>query len=259
MMMDKAYILKHGILEQYLLGELTNEEQLEVDNILKTDADLKKTFDTLEANFENLAFENAINPPAEVKTNLMQSIKTSQTKVLPLQNKNPFKRYLYVAASISAFLLISSIWMFTQLKKSNTQLKIASEQKEQLMKDIDGLKNNLNYATTYFNVINSPETKQYILTGNDLAPNAKVVSYVNHQDKSVIINAEQLPKLDDAHDYQMWADVDGVMIDMGVIDKNKSLLAMNYIENAESLNITIEPAGGNDHPTVSRLVTNVYL
>lgn len=259
MMMDKAYILKHGILEQYLLGELTNDEQIQVDNILKTDADLKKTFDTLEANFEKLAFENAINPPTEVKTNLMQNIKTSQTKVLPLQNKNPLKRYLYVAASIAVFLLLSSVWMYTQLKKSNEQLQIVNEQKELLIKDIDGLKNNLEYTTTYFNIINSPETKQYILTGNDLAPNTKVVSYINHQDKSVIINAEQLPELDDDHDYQMWADVEGVMINMGVIEKNKSLLAMSYIENAESLNITIEPAGGNDHPTVSRLVTNVYL
>jgi hypothetical protein len=46
---------------------------------------------------------------------------------------------------------------------------------------------------------------------------------------------------------------------MGVISKNKTVMSMAYIDHAESLNITIEPAGGNDHPTVSRLVTNVYL
>ena len=90
-------------------------------------------------------------------------------------------------------------------------------------------------------------------------PEAKVVSYVNHKTKSVVINTERLPKLDAEHDYQMWADVEGEMINMGVISKDKNLLAMNYIDHAESLNITIEPAGGNDHPTVSRLVTNVYL
>ena len=49
------------------------------------------------------------------------------------------------------------------------------------------------------------------------------------------------------------------MISMGVLDRTKNLLTMNYIDNAESLNITIEPLGGNDHPTVSRLVSNVYL
>jgi hypothetical protein len=49
------------------------------------------------------------------------------------------------------------------------------------------------------------------------------------------------------------------MIDMGVILKNEPMLAMKYIPNATSLNITIEPLGGNDHPTVERLVSNVYL
>ncbi len=82
---------------------------------------------------------------------------------------------------------------------------------------------------------------------------------MNHNDKSVFINTKQLPEIDKDHDYQMWADVDGEMIDMGVINKGQSLMAMNYIENAESLNITIEPAGGNDHPTVERLISNVYL
>jgi len=34
---------------------------------------------------------------------------------------------------------------------------------------------------------------------------------------------------------------------------------MNFMENAGPLNITIETAGGNDHATVTQLITNVYL
>ncbi len=257
--MDKAYILEHGILEQYLLGELTADEQLQVEHVLNIDADLRTEFDTLEANFEKMAFENAINPPKAVKMNLMQNIKASQSKIIPLQKSNPLKIYLYAASGIAACLLVGAFWMYTQLNNTNKQLQIVTEQNELLLKDIDGLMNDLEYTSQYFNIVNSPDTEQYILTGNDLAPNAKVVSYVNHKNKSVIINTKELTQLDADHDYQMWADVEGEMINMGVIDKEKQLLAMNYIDNAESLNITIEPAGGNDHPTVSRLVTNVYL
>lgn len=257
--MNRAYILEHGILEQYLLGELTADEQVQVERVLNIDTDLKNELDILEANFEKMAFENAINPPNQVKANLMQSIKASQTKIIPLQKANPYKTYLYIASSIAACLLIGTIWMFSELNNTDQQLQIAEEQKASLLEDIQGLTSNLEYATKYFEIVNSTDTKQYILTGNDLAPNSKVISYVNHKSKSVIINTKELPKLDSEHDYQMWADVDGVMIDMGVISKEASLLAMNYIDKAESLNITIEPAGGNDHPTVSRLVTNVYL
>lgn len=257
--MNKAYILEHGILEQYLLGELTPEEQLQVERVLNIDGDLKNEFNILEGNYEKMAFENAINPPKEVKANLMQNIKVSKSKIIPLQKTNSYKSYLYIASAIAACFLIGGFWILSQLSYSEKQLQIVEEQNQLLLKEIEGLTNNLEYATTYFEIVNSPDTEQYILTGNDLAPAAKVVSYVNHKSKSIVINTKGLPQLDSEHDYQMWADVDGVMINMGVINKEANLLAMNYIENAESLNITIEPAGGNDHPTVSRLVTNVYL
>lgn len=257
--MNRAYILEHGILEQYLLGELTADEQLQVERVLNIDTDLKNEFDIIESNFEKMAFENAINPPNEVKANLMQRIKTSQTKIIPLRKAYTFKTYLYIASGIAACLLIGTIWMFSQLNTADQQLQIAKEKNLLLLEDIKGLTSNLEYATKYFEIVNSPDTEQYILTGNDLAPTAKVVSYVNHKSKSVIINTKELPKLDAEHDYQMWADVDGVMIDMGIINKEADVLTMNYIDNSESLNITIEPAGGNDHPTVSKLVTNVYL
>ena len=257
--MDKSYILEHSVLEQYLLGNLTAEKQIEIERVLNTDSELKEALTTLEANFEKMSFENAIIPPIETKAQLMQQIKATQPKVIPLQKPNLFKNYLYIASGIAASLLIGSVWMLSQLNETNQQLQITEKENETLLKDIESLKTDVAYTTPFFEIINSPETEQYILLGNDLAPDAKVVSYVNHQNKSVIINTQQLPKLDSDHDYQMWADVDGEMISMGVINKENKLLAMNYIEKAESLNITIEPAGGNNHPTVSRLVTNIYL
>lgn len=258
-MIDKVYILKNGLIEQYLLGELSPNEELQVELVLNMDSDLKIELETLEANFEKMALENAIIPPKKAKVELIQKIKSNQPKIIPIQKNNFYKTYLFAVSSIAACLLIGSIFMFNQLNNSKKQLQVAEDQKELLKRDIEGLKTNLEYTSRYFEIINSPETKQYILTGNTLAPTAKIVSYVNHKNKSVIINTKQLPKLDKDHDYQMWADVNGEMINMGVIDKENQLLAMQYVDAAESLNITIEPAGGNDHPTVSRLLTNVYL
>jgi anti-sigma-K factor RskA len=258
-MMDKAYILKHGILEQYLLGELNIDDQLIIEQLLSEDTELKSLFENLEANFETMAFENAIIPPTVVKDNLMASVKSIQTKVIPINKGNAVKTYFSIAASVAAILLIGGIWLFNQLNKTKQQLQIVEEQKSLLLKDIDNLSENLELSSKWLNILNSPDTEQYILLGNDLSPKAKIVSYVNHKNKSVVINTKNLPKLDDKHDYQMWADVEGEMINMGVIDKQKQLLAMNYIDNAESLNITIESIGGSDHPTVSNLITNVYL
>ncbi|WP_422105364.1 anti-sigma factor [Winogradskyella sp.] len=260
-MMDKKTLLENGLLEQYLLGELDAATCEQIEQILASDAELKAYFDQLEQDFETLGLENAITPPPAVKSQLLDSIKASSetSKVVELQTNNNFKWYLGIAASIAGLLLIGSFWMYSQLNAVKQQLQTVEINNTELNTTIEVLNKELKQTTSFYTNIVNPDTEQYVLKGNDLLPEAKVVSYVNHKTKTVVINTERLPQLDDAHDYQMWADVEGEMINMGVIAKDKTLITMAYIDHAESLNITIEPAGGNDHPTVEQLVTNVYL
>lgn len=260
-MMDKKMLLENGLLEQYVLGELNAKECGKIEQLLASDAELKAYFDQLEADFERLGLDNAIKPPAAVKSQLLNRItsSTNETKVVALAPKSNTKWYLGIAASVAGLLLIGSVWMYNQLNEIKQQLQTVESNNTELNTTIEVLNKELQDTNTFYTSIVNPDTEQYILKGNDLLPDAKVVSYVNHKTKSVVINTERLPKLDDDHDYQMWADVEGEMINMGVISKDKNLMTMAYIDHAESLNITIEPAGGNDHPTVEQLVTNVYL
>lgn len=257
-MMDKKMILDNGLLEQYLLGELNAQECEQIERALASDAELKAQFDALEKDFEILGLENAIEPPRRIKHQLIQDIREAGESK---NNKstNNLKFYLGIAASVAALLMLGSFWMYNELSDVKQQLQTVETEKTELNDKLNNLNQQLENKTALFATLTHPDTEQYVLKGNTLMPNGKVVSYVNHSTKSVVINTERLPKLDDAHDYQMWADVEGEMINMGVIAKDQNLMAMNYIDHAESLNITIEPAGGNDHPTVSQLVTNVYL
>lgn len=262
MMMDKKSLLENGLLEQYLLGELNANQCEQIEYLLVSDAELKAYFDQLEQDFESIGLENAITPPALVKSQLLEQVKTAgmdTTKVVAIKKNSNTKFYLGIAASVAALLMIGSFWMYSQLNEVKQQLQTVETDNTGLNKTIETLNTKLEESKTLYTAIVNPDTEQYILKGNASLPEAKIVSYVNHKTKSVVINTERLPELDDDHDYQMWADVEGEMINMGVISKNKNLMAMTYIDHAESLNITIEPAGGNDHPTVARLVTNVYL
>ena len=65
-----------------------------------------------------------------------------------------------------------------------------------------------------------------------------------------------LPALTDDEDYQLWADIDGEMVSVGILKAPKNgPRELNFLKNAESLNITIEPKGGSNHPNVARLVS----
>jgi anti-sigma-K factor RskA len=72
------------------------------------------------------------------------------------------------------------------------------------------------------------------------------------------LRVNELPELPEGQCYQMWADVDGEMLSLGVLPADTTgLIAWNFLADAESLNVTIEPEGGSDHPDVSKLVANV--
>lgn len=256
--MDKKHILDNGLLEQYLLGELNAQDCKQIEQALASDTELKAQFDALEKDFEMLGLENAIEPPKGIKYQLIQDIREAKDTKNNKINSN-LKFYLGIAASVAALSMLGGFWMHNELSDVKQQLQTVETEKTELNDKLNILNQQLENETALFATITHPDTEQYVLKGNTLMPDGKVVSYVNHSTKSVVINTERLPKLDDAHDYQMWADVEGEMINMGVITKDQNLMAMNYIDHAESLNITIEPAGGNDHPTVSQLVTNVYL
>ena len=149
--------------------------------------------------------------------------------------------------------------MYNQWQNAEQNIELLQQQTSGLQERLIDLEKNYEIANENFRSINNPDVIPFVLLGNQIAPDAKAVAYVNHATKKVVVKPQGLPDLSTDKTYQMWADVDGEMIDMGVIPTDTDLVAMKYIDEAESLNITIEPAGGNDQPTVENLISNVLL
>ncbi|MFT6931246.1 MAG: anti-sigma-K factor RskA, partial [Sediminicola sp.] len=87
----------------------------------------------------------------------------------------------------------------------------------------------------------------------------KAIAYINPVKKLSFINVRNLPLLPEDKCFQMWAEVNGEMVNLGVIkeitDKDK-MLALPYADNAIGY-ITIEQKGGNMAPTVENIVANI--
>jgi len=251
-MMDRKKILEEGLLEKYLLDELSAEESQQISIAIANNEDLKKKFELLEKDFEKMALENVIEPPTEIKMRLIEQLENSKVKTMP-------KTWLYTAASLALLFLLSSFWMFNRWKKAETNFESLQNQTTVLQERLNALEENYLLTNQRLKTINGPQTIPLILHGNDLVPNSRAVAYVNHENKMVVVNAQGLPELPNNSTYQMWSDVDGEMIDMGLLPTDEELITLKYIDKAESLNITIEPAGGNDHPTVEKLIAYVTL
>ena len=261
MKMNKENIVKEGILEAYFLGDLSAAQEEEVFKILQSDPELMEYYKDIEKSMERAAFENAVAPPNHLKEAVLGQIsspdveKSADKKVI---RHIFYKRYFGVAASIAMLFMTASLVLWFNLSDAKQALEITKSERASLVDSINAITKNAAQKEKLIAYVNNPNTKRYVLQGNQLSPEATVLSYVNHEQESVLINIHNLPELKDK-DYQMWADVDGEMIDMGVIDSSQQTLTMNYIKDAESINITIEEKGGSDHPDVSQLIGSVSL
>ncbi len=251
-MMERKKLLEEGFLEKYLLDELSAKEKQEVAEAISGDIEVRQAFEQLEADFEKMAFENAIAPSPLIKQQLLQRVGGKVHKTAP-------RTWLWAAASLAALFFLSSFWMYNNWKVAQKGFNELQEQTTVLQDRLNALEENYLLTNQRLKTINGPQTIPLILHGNELVPNARAVAYVNHENKMVVVNAQGLPELPGDKTYQMWSDVEGEMINMGLLQTDEELITLNYIEKAESLNITIEPAGGNDHPTVEKLIAYVTL
>ncbi|MGB5273118.1 MAG: anti-sigma factor [Flavobacteriaceae bacterium] len=263
--MDKKKILEEGLLERHLMGDLDLEQHTAVAATIEKDPSLKKAYGAMEEDFERMAFENAVAPPSQIRKSLevvlnaMEGDPEVRHLVMDKERQTKIQFRLMVAASMAALFAISSFWLYSRWQDSEKNLQMVQRQTSELQNRLAGLENDYRQTNSKYQTINNPNVQPFLLVGNQKLPNSRAIAYVNHQTKEVLLNTKGLPKLSADKTYQLWADVDGEMIDMGILPGDNDLVSMNYIDRAESLNITIEPAGGSEHPTVENLVANVFI
>jgi len=241
-------ILDSDLLENYLMGTTGDEETLQVENYISLYPEVRKTYDELQENLETFAKLHAVEAPDELKEKIMIRIRK--------ENKNG-SRFMKFASAASFAILISTgasyfFWNQNQsLQEENTAVnnKIDDLQ-EEMREQLEDVRNQ-------FIVLQNPETKQYKVMGNKKAQELKAVAYVNPVKKLSYLNVSKLPHLPENQCYQMWAEVNGEMVNLGILkEADKRLMALPYSDNAVGY-ITIEPKGGNDSPTVENIVANI--
>ncbi|UCD60149.1 MAG: anti-sigma factor [Flavobacteriaceae bacterium] len=242
--------LDTDLLEKYLLGTTTPEESMQVERYIAMYPEVRKTYDELQDNLETYAKIYALNAPEGLKAKILNRIKAQNT------GRRKFQRYA-VAASIAAFLFAGSSYFFWNQNQNLQDENVIVNNKIRTLEE--DMKEQLEDVRNQFIVLNNPQTKKYAVNGNKKAKELKAVAYINPVKKLSYINVRNLPNLPDNQCYQMWAEVNGEMVNLGVIknvDDKDHLRPLPYAENSVSY-ITIEPQGGNDTPTVKNIVANI--
>lgn len=279
----RAYI-ESGILELYVLGQLTAEEQHEVEAIAAKDPEVKQEIQAIELALEQYAMENAVQPAAgvmdkilgQINANLNAEIKDHSESIpakplvkegiiIPLQSnyESKIKTLRFALVACIALLVISVFALFSarnELGEAKNEILALNQDKQKFATTVNYLKESNTELQKIADMPNDPDWKTVKLAGTAMDPKAKMIVYWHKSGQHVMVDNSnmQLPANDQGHQYQLWALVNGKPVDLGVFDvKTDSthiLLKMKEITGAQAFAVTLEKRGGSPSPTMDQMI-----
>ncbi len=253
----KAYI-ESGILELYVLGELTAAERLEVERMAAAFEEVRMEITAIEMALEKSALNNAIEPSEKPLHNLLEMLAGVPTTTETLDSKAssslkgspsstefaPTKEHLrynevafettmtsqaklrrlqYALAACVALLAVSIVALVSvnsKLDKAETQLISLRTEKDRLATRANYLQKTSSELQKVADMINDPNWAVVKLAGTKGSPNSGMTVYWNRKSEDVVVDKSRmaLPANDEEHQYQLWAMVQGKPVNLGVFD-----------------------------------------
>ncbi len=251
--------LDSGLLDRYVVGEVTPSEIKTVELYIETYPEIKDEYEFLQDTLEIVSMSNAKKVPNNQLSNIL--IQLDDKPVIKLTQPKKRSPWFTLAASIAALIFGSTTYMlYNQNQALLEENQVVVEEIFDLRSDIDENNRMLENLNSEFLKLNNPETEKYVLRGNARAKNLKTVAYINPVDKSSLIDVISLPELPKEQCYQMWVELQDKMVSLGILDEtDRQLKQVPYMEDALGLSITIEPKGGNNNASVENAVATIPL
>lgn len=248
--MNVQEYISSGIVESYVLGLASPEEQREFEQNCAQYPEILEARIAFETSLEQQAMNNAIVPPAALKEQVMAAALNngyvSSAKVVSIDSAPVVKsNWLKYAVAAAVILLAGSLFWNISLYNQNRQLKndytatigkLADLEKDMAM------------------IVNNPDVKMAAMKGMEAAPTAMATVYWDTTSKDVFLLVNNLPTPPSDKQYQLWALLDGKPIDLGMVDnkvligQRRLLLKMKNTVGAQAFAITLEKSGGNPTP-----------
>lgn len=248
--MNLQEYISSGIVESYVLGLASPEEQHEFEQNCAQYPEVLEARIAFETSLEQQAMNNAIAPPASLKGQVMAAVSKNDSaaaaRVVAIDSAPVLKtNWLKYAVAAAVILLAGSLFWNISLYNQNRRLKndytatvgkLADLEKDMAM------------------IVNNPDVKMAAMKGMEAAPTAMATVYWDTTSKDVFLLVNNLPAPPSDKQYQLWALLNGQPVDLGMVDnkvligQRRLLLKMKNAAGAQAFAITLEKAGGNPTP-----------
>lgn len=256
--MNVEEYISSGILEAYVMGELSAAEIADVENVISNHPEIRAELEKIEASIEALAFATAITPPEGIQSRIMDELE-DETPIISISSGRgtSFFKYAAAASMILAFtsiILAFNYWNKWQIAEERLSNVIA--QNQQYAENYNMINQRLDNLQGTVAIMNDVSFQRIVMNGTDNSPEALATVYWNVSTEEVYLSIRNLKNLSQNQQYQLWAIIDGKPVDAGVFDATQSgsLLVMKSIgTGAAAFAVTIEPKGGSATPSLETM------
>lgn len=258
--MDVEKYIASGILELYVAGALSPEENLEVQHYAIQYPEIKKEIEAIEAALLELTRTTSAKMPNDA----FAKIKTELDDVIPFmpsssEKKIPWSSYLGWAAAL--LFAASTIWMYLQNTTLKSDIEVTNQQRESLEEIISTTREEVADKESLLRELRDKNVTVIALGGQAVSPNSYAKAYWNREEQKVIIDAQGLPEPPPGFTYQVWSlklepltpTSIGLLDDF--VSEDSKLFTLENPNASEAFGITLEPEGGSETPTLEQLYT----
>ncbi|AEM69173.1 Anti-sigma-K factor RskA [Allomuricauda ruestringensis DSM 13258] len=259
--MDVEEYIASGILELYVAGALSPEENLEVQHYAIQYPEIRKEIEAIERAI--LELTEAASP--KMPQDGFAKVKAEINDVIPFTPQATSSKgtswgsYLGWAASI--LLAIGLFWMYMENSKLKSEIELTNQEKQSLEDILSNTQEEITSKETLLQEIRDRNVAVVALGGQTVSPESYAKVYWNKEENKVIIDAQGLPEPPDGFTYQVWSlKLDPLTpTSLGLLDgfasQDTKLFTMENVNESEAFGITLEPEGGSETPTLEQLYT----
>lgn len=239
--------LNSNLLNKYLVGDTSIEESKDVEHFISNYPEAAQAYEELQDNLEIVAKAGAVEAPNHILSNLLDTIEdTNDTEVIHLAQNRRTPWYSIAASAAAILFAVTSFILYQKNIQLNQENNIVVEEIFDLRSDIESNNSKLDQLSRELLKLNNPDARKYVINGNERAKNLKTVAYINPVEKTSMIDVITLPQLPEEQQYQIWAELQDRMVNLGILDESdRRLKQIPYMEDALALSIKIGTKGNN--------------
>jgi anti-sigma-K factor RskA len=285
----QAYI-ESGILEEYVLGTVSPQEKQEVECMSHIYPEIREELLRTEDALEQYALKYQTPPPPSLKDSLFAQMnfdeasaesdqidevsqpdgaKTILTtkEIVPVGDRQEPVKGIRDGSAVVETRIVTSFWAKLSIAASvllalfagwsASQVSGMRKVNQEQAYEMETVKRIYAYKESLATLYRSPDYRVVKMAGIPAkSPESNVAAFWNRKTNEVLLDVQSLPAAPAGKQYQLWSIVDGVPVDIGMLEtpfEGKVLRMKPAKTGSVAFAITLENEGGSPTPTMEEM------